>query len=95
MDLSFGQTGTKPCFTKKTDLLKSGGLKPADFFDWDSEGTVPPDFSVKGGTAMRDRPRGNKDGRRNADPSRNVRTVERDQRLQLMQVSRRKGARRR
>ena len=44
---------------------------------------------------MKDRPRGNKDGRRNADLSRNVRTVERDQRLQLMQVSRRKGARRR
>ena len=81
----------RPCFIKKIDFLESGGLKPADFFDWDSEGTVPPDFSVKGGTAMRDRPRGQKE----TDRPGNIRTQERGQKLQMMKVPRRKGARRR
>ena len=44
---------------------------------------------------MRDRPRGNSKSRKPSVSSGNVRTVERDQRMQVMRVSRRKGARRR
>lgn len=44
---------------------------------------------------MRDRPRGNSKGLKPSVSSGNVRTAERDQRMQMMKVSRRKGARRR
>ncbi|MFQ7308017.1 MAG: hypothetical protein ACLROY_05285 [Mediterraneibacter sp.] len=44
---------------------------------------------------MRDRPRGSRKSRKSSVLSGNVRTVERDQRMQAMRVSRRKGARRR
>lgn len=44
---------------------------------------------------MRDRPRGNSNSRKPSVSSGNVRTAERGQRMQVMRVSRRKGARRR
>ena len=37
----------RPCFIKKIDFLKSGGLRLPDFFGWDLEGTAPSNFSVK------------------------------------------------
>lgn len=44
---------------------------------------------------MRDRPRGNSKNLKSSVSSGNVRIVERDQRMQMMRVSHRKGARRR
>ena len=44
---------------------------------------------------MRDRPRGNSKSRKSSVSSGNARTVERDQRIQVKRVPRRKGARRR
>ena len=37
----------KPCSTRKIEFLESGGLKLPDFVDWDLEGIVPSNFSVK------------------------------------------------
>lgn len=44
---------------------------------------------------MRDRPRGSSKSLKSSVSSGNVRTVERDRRMQVMRVSRRKGARKR
>lgn len=44
---------------------------------------------------MRDRPRGYSNSRKSSVPSMNVRTAERERRMQVMGVPRRKGARKR